>query len=118
MAPIRMRLFSTLVVAVMAVSAIQNVAAADAPAPSPTSDATAFVPAGSDRESHDFSNVTSSILFCWSPSRWLWVSGEAPLAIRQWSSLALLPLLILWLELCGGLSRAGVWALECVILAT
>ncbi|KAM6546821.1 hypothetical protein CsatB_027557 [Cannabis sativa] len=45
MAPIRMRLFSTLVVAVMAVSAIQNVAAADAPAPSPTSDATAFVPA-------------------------------------------------------------------------
>ncbi|XP_062113385.1 arabinogalactan protein 13-like [Humulus lupulus] len=45
MEAMRMRLFFTLVVAMMAVSAVQNVAAADAPAPSPTSDATAFVPA-------------------------------------------------------------------------
>ena len=45
MEAMRMRLFFALVVAVMAVSAVQNVAAADAPAPSPTSDATIFVPA-------------------------------------------------------------------------
>ena len=45
MEAMRMRLFFALVVAVMAVSAVQNVAAADAPAPSPTSDATTFVPA-------------------------------------------------------------------------
>ncbi|EXB31272.1 hypothetical protein L484_014757 [Morus notabilis] len=45
MEAIRMRLFFALAVAVMAVSAVQNVAAADAPAPSPASDATNFVPA-------------------------------------------------------------------------
>ncbi|PON47540.1 Arabinogalactan peptide [Trema orientale] len=45
MEAMRMRLFFALVVAVMAVSAVQNVAAAEAPAPSPTSDAASFVPA-------------------------------------------------------------------------
>ncbi|KAE8705150.1 Arabinogalactan peptide 12 [Hibiscus syriacus] len=44
MEALRTRLFFAMVVVLMAVSAIQNVAAADAPAPSPTSDATAFVP--------------------------------------------------------------------------
>ncbi|WRX22856.1 hypothetical protein QQP08_015343 [Theobroma cacao] len=43
----RMRLFLAVVVVLMAVSAVQNVAAADAPAPSPTSDATSFVPTSS-----------------------------------------------------------------------
>ncbi|XP_039022525.1 arabinogalactan protein 14-like [Hibiscus syriacus] len=42
MEALRMRLFFATVVVLMA--AIQNVAAADAPAPSPTSDATTFVP--------------------------------------------------------------------------
>ncbi|KAK3017434.1 hypothetical protein RJ639_007592 [Escallonia herrerae] len=41
----KMNLFVAIVVMLMAVSAVQNVAAADAPAPSPTSDAAAFVPA-------------------------------------------------------------------------
>jgi hypothetical protein len=40
-----MRVFLAIVVVLMAVSAVQNVAAADAPAPSPTSDANTFVPA-------------------------------------------------------------------------
>ncbi|KAK4581453.1 hypothetical protein RGQ29_024907 [Quercus rubra] len=42
----RMRLFFALVIMLMATSTIQNVMAAEAPAsaPSPTSDATAFVP--------------------------------------------------------------------------
>jgi uncharacterized integral membrane protein len=40
-----MRVFLAIVVVLMAVSAVQNVAAAEAPAPSPTSDATTFVPA-------------------------------------------------------------------------
>ncbi|KAF6155152.1 hypothetical protein GIB67_019678 [Kingdonia uniflora] len=40
-----MRVLTAAALLVMAVSAVQNVAAADAPAPSPTSDATAFVPA-------------------------------------------------------------------------
>lgn len=40
-----MRLFFAFAVVVMAVSAVRNVAAADAPAPNPTSDATCFVPA-------------------------------------------------------------------------
>ncbi|GMN60438.1 hypothetical protein TIFTF001_029508 [Ficus carica] len=44
MEAMRMRLFFTLTVVVMAVCAVQNVAAADAPAPNPTSDATCFVP--------------------------------------------------------------------------
>ncbi|XVF06596.1 hypothetical protein REPUB_Repub06bG0062600 [Reevesia pubescens] len=44
MEALRMRLFFAMVIVLMAVSAVQNVAAADAPAPSPTSDATAFVP--------------------------------------------------------------------------
>ncbi|KAK8589775.1 hypothetical protein V6N13_088595 [Hibiscus sabdariffa] len=44
MEALRMRLFFAMVVVLMAVSAIQNVSAADAPAPSPTSDATTFVP--------------------------------------------------------------------------
>lgn len=39
-----MRLFFAAMIMLMAASAIQNVAAADAPAPSPTSDATLFVP--------------------------------------------------------------------------
>lgn len=45
MEAMKMRLFFALVVALMAVSAVQNVAAAEAPAPSPTSDAASFVPA-------------------------------------------------------------------------
>lgn len=41
-----MRVFLAIMVVLMAVSAVQDVAAAaDAPAPSPTSDATTFVPA-------------------------------------------------------------------------
>ncbi|XP_022743951.1 arabinogalactan peptide 13-like [Durio zibethinus] len=44
MEALRVRLFFAMVVALMAVSTVQNVAAADAPAPSPTSDAIAFVP--------------------------------------------------------------------------
>ncbi|XP_022747841.1 arabinogalactan peptide 13-like [Durio zibethinus] len=44
MEALRMRIFFAMVIVLMAVFAVQNVAAADAPAPSPTSDATAFVP--------------------------------------------------------------------------
>lgn len=44
MEALKMRLFFAMVVVLMAVSSVQNVAAADAPAPSPTSDAIAFVP--------------------------------------------------------------------------
>lgn len=40
-----MRLFFAVVLAVMAASAVENVAAAEAPAPSPTSDAATFGPA-------------------------------------------------------------------------
>ncbi|KAF5735153.1 arabinogalactan peptide 13-like [Tripterygium wilfordii] len=40
----KMRVFMGIVVVLMATSAVQNVAAADSPAPSPTSDATVFVP--------------------------------------------------------------------------
>ncbi|KAH7571703.1 hypothetical protein JRO89_XS04G0122100 [Xanthoceras sorbifolium] len=40
----QMRLFLAMVVMVMAVSGVQNVSAADSPAPSPTSDASAFLP--------------------------------------------------------------------------
>ncbi len=40
----KITLFFALVIMLMATSAIQNVVAADAPAPSPTSDAIAFVP--------------------------------------------------------------------------
>ncbi|KAI5566900.1 hypothetical protein POPTR_013G057500v4 [Populus trichocarpa] len=45
MEALKMRVFLAIVVVLMAVSAVQNVAAAEAPAPSPTSDATTFVPA-------------------------------------------------------------------------
>ncbi|OMO55284.1 hypothetical protein COLO4_36083 [Corchorus olitorius] len=46
MEALKMRLFFAMVIALMAVSAVQNVAASDAPAaaPGPASDATAFVP--------------------------------------------------------------------------
>ncbi|XP_022719964.1 arabinogalactan peptide 12-like [Durio zibethinus] len=44
MEALRMRLIFTVMIVLMALSALQNVAATDAPAPSPTSDATAFVP--------------------------------------------------------------------------
>ncbi|XWS64855.1 hypothetical protein CRYUN_Cryun05aG0039800 [Craigia yunnanensis] len=44
MEALRMTLFLAMVIVLMAVSAVQNVTAADAPAPSPTSDATAFMP--------------------------------------------------------------------------
>ncbi|KAI3924351.1 hypothetical protein MKW98_032552 [Papaver atlanticum] len=40
-----MRVLVAVSALVMAASAVQNVAAADAPAPSPTSDATSFAPA-------------------------------------------------------------------------
>ncbi|KAL5835050.1 hypothetical protein ACOSQ3_014639 [Xanthoceras sorbifolium] len=43
-AVMKMRLFLAMVVMVMAVSGVQNVSAADSPAPSPTSDASAFLP--------------------------------------------------------------------------
>ncbi|KAI3873060.1 hypothetical protein MKW98_006027 [Papaver atlanticum] len=42
---LKMRVFVAMIFMVMAASAVQNVAAADAPAPSPTSDAGAVVPA-------------------------------------------------------------------------
>ncbi|KAI3877465.1 hypothetical protein MKW98_032549 [Papaver atlanticum] len=42
---LKMRVFIAMIFMVMAASSVQNVAAADAPAPSPTSDATSFVPA-------------------------------------------------------------------------
>ncbi|KAG6750760.1 hypothetical protein POTOM_045272 [Populus tomentosa] len=45
MEALKMRVFLAIVAVLIAVSAVQNVAAADAPAPSPTSDATTFVPA-------------------------------------------------------------------------
>ncbi|KAK3405239.1 hypothetical protein EUGRSUZ_K01501, partial [Eucalyptus grandis] len=45
MEAMKMRLFLAVVIAVMAVSAVQSVSAAEAPAPSPASDAPAFVPA-------------------------------------------------------------------------
>ncbi|KAI3841579.1 hypothetical protein MKW98_003031 [Papaver atlanticum] len=45
MASMKMRVLVAVSALIMAASAVQNVAAADAPAPSPTSDATAFVPA-------------------------------------------------------------------------
>ncbi|XP_026414914.1 arabinogalactan protein 14-like [Papaver somniferum] len=46
MESLKMRALVAITVMVMAASSIQNnVAAADAPAPSPTSDATSFVPA-------------------------------------------------------------------------
>jgi hypothetical protein len=45
MEALKMRVFLAIMVVLMAVSAVQDVAAADAPAPSPTSDATTFVPA-------------------------------------------------------------------------
>ncbi|GKV51700.1 hypothetical protein SLEP1_g58331 [Rubroshorea leprosula] len=45
MEALKMRLFLAVVVVLMAVSTVQNVAASDAPAPAPTSDATTFVPA-------------------------------------------------------------------------
>ncbi|KDP39696.1 hypothetical protein JCGZ_02716 [Jatropha curcas] len=44
MEALKMRVFLALVVVVMAFSAVQNVAAQEAPAPSPASDATIFVP--------------------------------------------------------------------------
>lgn len=40
-----MRMFLAVVLALVAASAVERVVAADAPAPSPTSDAAAFVPA-------------------------------------------------------------------------
>ncbi|OVA06367.1 hypothetical protein BVC80_8885g16 [Macleaya cordata] len=45
MEALKMRVCLAVMAMVMAASAIQNVAAADAPAPSPTSDAASFVPA-------------------------------------------------------------------------
>ncbi|KAJ6877310.1 arabinogalactan protein 13-like [Populus alba x Populus x berolinensis] len=45
MEALKMRVFLAIVAVLVAVSAVQNVAAADAPAPSPTSDATTFLPA-------------------------------------------------------------------------
>ncbi|KAI3877460.1 hypothetical protein MKX03_026517 [Papaver bracteatum] len=45
MASMKMRVLVAVSSLVMAASAVQNVAAADAPAPSPTSDATSFAPA-------------------------------------------------------------------------
>ncbi|KAF3442225.1 hypothetical protein FNV43_RR16141 [Rhamnella rubrinervis] len=45
MEALKMRVLFALVVVLMAVSAVQNVAAADAPAPGPSSDAAVFVPA-------------------------------------------------------------------------
>ncbi|KAJ6360135.1 hypothetical protein OIU77_004197 [Salix suchowensis] len=45
MEALKMRVFLAIVAVLMAVSAVQNAAAAEAPAPSPTSDATAFAPA-------------------------------------------------------------------------
>ncbi|KAG8478899.1 hypothetical protein CXB51_028766 [Gossypium anomalum] len=44
MEALRMRLFLAMMVVLTAMSAVQYVEAADAPAPTPTSDATAFVP--------------------------------------------------------------------------
>ncbi|OAY44378.1 arabinogalactan protein 13-like [Manihot esculenta] len=44
MEALKMRVFLAIVVVVMAISAIQNVGAQEAPAPSPASDATVFVP--------------------------------------------------------------------------
>ncbi|CAK9145892.1 unnamed protein product [Ilex paraguariensis] len=44
MEAMKMKLFVAVVMMVMAVSAVQNVAAVEAPAPSPTSDATIYVP--------------------------------------------------------------------------
>ncbi|XP_043691192.1 arabinogalactan protein 13-like [Telopea speciosissima] len=41
---LKMRLFTAVVLMVLAVSAVQNVAAAEAPAPAPASDAAVFVP--------------------------------------------------------------------------
>ncbi|XP_058204788.1 arabinogalactan protein 13-like [Rhododendron vialii] len=45
MEALRMKLFVAVVMLLMAVSAVGNVAAAEAPAPSPVSDATVFLPA-------------------------------------------------------------------------
>ncbi|KAJ6858401.1 arabinogalactan protein 13-like [Populus alba x Populus x berolinensis] len=45
MEALKMRVFLAIMVVLMAASAVQNAAAADAPAPSPTSDASTFVPA-------------------------------------------------------------------------
>ncbi|CAM8897882.1 unnamed protein product [Rhodiola kirilowii] len=42
---LKMKFAVAIVMVLMSISAVQNVAAVDAPAPSPTSDATAFVPA-------------------------------------------------------------------------
>ncbi|KAF9688584.1 hypothetical protein SADUNF_Sadunf01G0003500 [Salix dunnii] len=44
MEAMKMKVFAVLMVVLMAFSAMQEAAAADAPAPSPTSDATIFVP--------------------------------------------------------------------------
>ncbi|KAM7505603.1 hypothetical protein LguiB_004507 [Lonicera macranthoides] len=44
MEAMRMKLFFAVAMMLMAFSAVQNVSAADAPAPSPTSDAAVFVP--------------------------------------------------------------------------
>ncbi|XP_059668200.1 arabinogalactan protein 13-like [Cornus florida] len=44
MEALKMKLFVAAVLVLMAVSAVPNVAAAEAPAPSPTSDATLFMP--------------------------------------------------------------------------
>ncbi|XP_042516842.1 arabinogalactan protein 13-like [Macadamia integrifolia] len=44
MEALKMRLFAAVILMVLAVSAVQNVAAAEAPAPAPTSDAAIFVP--------------------------------------------------------------------------
>ncbi|OAY41932.1 arabinogalactan protein 13-like [Manihot esculenta] len=45
MEALKMRVFLAVVVVLMAVFAVQNVGAQEAPAPSPASDATVFVPA-------------------------------------------------------------------------
>ncbi|XP_048235835.1 arabinogalactan protein 13-like [Ricinus communis] len=44
MEALKMRLFMAIMVVLMAISAVQNVAAQESPAPSPTSDAAFFVP--------------------------------------------------------------------------
>ncbi|KAJ9179901.1 hypothetical protein P3X46_008214 [Hevea brasiliensis] len=44
MEALKVRVFVAIVVVLMAVSAVQNVAAQEGPAPSPASDATVFVP--------------------------------------------------------------------------
>ncbi|XP_043692223.1 arabinogalactan protein 13-like [Telopea speciosissima] len=44
MEALKMRLFAAVILMVLAVSAVQNVAAAEAPAPAPASDAAVFVP--------------------------------------------------------------------------